>query len=481
MFISFFRKHPALYLGIYLSIGSGVFFHTSIIFLLIPLFFCEKLAIWKGLLIAILSFFYAKELYQFPQIPETTGTAYFKIHTIRKHYTPFSSCMLYEGTCVSFKVDGKTTAKNLPCRVYAPFKNRPLGTCDYIIPNTTLIEITPFRYILKINKKLDWISVENTTSLSENRYGIKESIQGYLRSHYKEMRIYHLMSALATGHLEHRNLSYEFGRLGIQHVVAISGFHFALIALFLGFFLKRVFSLEIVTICLTLLITIYYFYIGNTPSINRAWIGIMMMLIGYLLNLRTTGLNVLGIALCYTALIDPIILTHLGFQLSFAATFGILTYYSIFEKILRTLLPKRNLSELLHLTTFNQYGAFFAAMIRNSLAINAAVHLTLIPILLFHFHHFPILSLMYNLFIPCCITITMLLLLLQFHTINAYYSSKILMLIASPPKIIDYHIRISSVPCPVLLMILSGICLLGIYLKEKELNDSSFKSLTAVL
>lgn len=468
MFISFFRKHPALHLGIYLAIGAGAFFHTSILLLLIPLLLCERLAIWKGLLIGALAFFYAQTLYQFPQAQETTGTAYFKIHTIRKHYTPFSSCMLYEGTCFSFKADGSAIAKNLPCRVYAPFKNRPHGTWDYVIPNATLIEIAPYRHILKIDKKLDWIPVENTTSIAEKRYGMKKSIQGYLRSHYKDMRTYHLMSALATGHLEHRNLAYEFGRLGIQHVVAISGFHFALIALFLGFFLRMFFPLKIVTICLTVLITLYYFYIGNTPSINRAWIGIMVLLIGYLLNLRTTGLNLLGIALCYTVLLDPIILTHLGFQLSFAATFGILIYYSIFEKALRRPLPKRKLSELLQLTTINQYGAFFAAMIRNSFAINAAVHLTLIPILLFHFHHFPLLSLIYNLFIPFCITITMLLLLLQLHVINAYYSSKVLMLIASPPKIIDFHLRIQGMPFPLLIGLISLIFIGGIYLKERQ-------------
>ncbi|MCK4934109.1 MAG: ComEC/Rec2 family competence protein, partial [Simkaniaceae bacterium] len=324
MSIRFFRKHPALALGMYLTIGSGAFFQPVVLFAIIPLLLAEKRASWKGILLTALAFFYTKSLYQLPSDKEVRGDAYFKILSIRTHHTPFTTCMRYEGICVRFQQAGSEipSAKNIPCSIYVPCKNRPIGNIDYVIKNIDLIKIAPNRHILKLNKSTSWIQAKHSKSFAEKRFTLKKSMQTYLKSHFRNKKVYHLMSALATGHLEHRNLSYEFGRLGLQHVVAISGFHFALIALFFTLFLRIFLSLKALTICLILLVTLYYFYIGNSPSILRAWIGMMVLLIGIALNLKTTGLNLLGIALCYSIITEPILVTNLGFQLSFGATFG---------------------------------------------------------------------------------------------------------------------------------------------------------------
>ncbi|NGX51569.1 MAG: hypothetical protein K1060chlam2_01439 [Chlamydiae bacterium] len=431
----FWKRYPALYLALALLIGIASAFH---IYLLALILLIPKKQLWCISLAGIL---YCKLFYpSFPQSFE--GALLFHIEEVKHHSGPFNSSLVYRG-----KVTGEEF-RRIPCRLYMyREKNRPLAHCDYLIPEASLIEIAPYRYILK--GKGEWIPIAKSFSLAERRFQIKEKIKKLITSHYKDSRVQDLMAALLTGNLENRILSYQFAQVGLQHLLAISGFHFALLTLFLAFLLKRFLPERAMAACLILLLTLYFFYMGSAPSISRAWIGVMIFLLGMLFSFRPSALNALGMALLAALLLDPLVVIEVGFQLSFGATLGILLFYKRFEEKLTLLLPKRPFKELRAMARLDQCGYLLLAYIRKILALNGAVLIFTLPLLLFHFQTFPLLSLVYNLFFPLLFSLMIGGLIVGFFIpgialLNGAYAAFLLKLIANAPKRLMFHLNITE-------------------------------------
>jgi len=452
----FWKRYPALYLALCFLLGIASAFY---LYLLPLIFFIPKKKLWWIVLAGLL---YFKCLYpSFP--PSGEGVAIFHIEEVKSHSGPFHSSLVYVGKVKSFRSDNGTWHR-IPCRLYMyQRKNRPKANCDYVIPSAELIEFAPHRYILKGKGK--WLPIEKTFSLAEWRFQTKEKVKQALQSHYKDKRNFALMSALLTGNLENRILSYQFGAVGLQHLLAISGFHFALLTLFLAFLLRRFLPERAMAACLIVLLCGYFFYMGGAPSISRAWIGVMIFLIGMLFSFRPTALNALGMALLCALVLDPLVVTEIGFQLSFGATLGILLFYKTFEQKFEVLLPKRPFDQLKQMPHLDQWGYLLCAYIRKVLALNGAVLTFTLPLLLFHFHTFPLLSLVYNLFFPLLFSFLMAGLMLGLFIpgvsfINGYYASFLLDLIANAPKRLMFHLGVKEA------LILSASIVLFIGIKK---------------
>lgn len=461
-FDSAWKHSPALYFSLLFLVGIFSAFHLwGLLFLI----FIPK----KHLcLLAFFAFFFFKTLY--PSFPDnSTGTALFHIEEVKPHTGPFTSGLVYIGQVKSFHSSNQTWHR-LPCRFYTnKKKNRPLAHCDYLISEASLIETSPYHYILK--SKGTWTPIKGSHTLAEWRFQLKENVRKKLKPLYKNSRVYHLMAALLTGNMNHRTLSYQFGVVGQQHLLAISGFHFALLTLFLAFVLKRFLSERALSIALIVLLTGYFFYMGSTPSIHRAWIGVLIFLFGKLFHLRPTALNALGVALLSALILDPLVITKMGFQLSFGATLGILLFYIPFEKRLEVILPKRPFKVLKEMPLCDQGGYLLCAYIRKVCALNGAVLTFTLPLLLFHFHHFPLLSLVYNLFFPLLFSLMMGGLIIGLFIpgvsiINEHYAHFLLDLIANAPKRLMFQLGIQEALTLSILGILSFVFMT----RKKELK-----------
>jgi len=178
----------------------------------------------------------------------------------------------------------------------------------------------------------------------------------------------------------------------------------------------------------------YFFYMGGAPSISRAWIATLLYLIGMAFNLKAHPLNTLGVALGAALLIDPLIAMHIGFQLSFSATLGILLFYFPFEKQLERLLPKRPYKELRQMTFLSQCGYLLCYYLRKVLALQGAALIFTLPLLLFHFGSYPLVSIIYNLFYPLLFSCLLALFLLHLDFLTAPFASFMLMLVEGAPK-----------------------------------------------
>lgn len=287
------------------------------------------------------------------------------------------------------------------------------------------------------------------------------------------------LSGLATGEFDDHWMQQQFARFGLQHLLAISRFHFALTASFLGLFLSLFFSNRSKHFILILCLATYCLFLGPQPSVLRAWLMCSLACAGLLIERQTTALNTLGVALLVVLGFDPQICQSLGFQLSFAIAAAILLYFQPAQIWMGELLPKRSLHEVIAMNLRNQHGYCLIVFLRGGLALLLAVNLVALPLTLFYFHQFPWMSLLYNLFFPFMASASMSLLFLgtlfsfvpwignSIHALNNAYTDFLLRLTYQVPTATDGYLTVQAFHPFWLILYLSIITLAGIWWKEK--------------
>ncbi len=481
IFSSFWNKNPALFLGLFLLLGAAIAFRPHPILLLPLIGLCasspSKRTLLAGLLCFALSL--AMTTYRHPKIvlpqEKIEGVGIFHIEHVKNYSSPFNRSILYQGTLKHFTSKEGTVFNQLPCSIYLPLygKKFPANT-DYEICGT-LCQKGDFAFVLKPGKQTPWTPIRSVFNFSQWRYDTKQAILAYFKTHISDPNARNFLHALTTGEIDERILKMEFGKVGLQHILAISGFHFAFAALFLHFLLRALFPRKIGFVLLILSLSFYYLFLGNTPSIQRGYLAIVLIAASHLFSLRISGLNALGVGLIFELLCNPLNVLHLGFQLTFLCTAAILLFYPIFKRLTTLLLPKRNLEDVKAMPLLDRHGYLLTSLLRNTLALNLAVHLISIPVILHLFHKFPLLSFAYNLFFPVCTCVVMILLftalllspLMPFlsHAIHGWNNDLvccILNLTTNPPASLDFVIRskeisFSFVICFVALCFFAGI------------------------
>lgn len=186
-----------------------------------------------------------------------------------------------------------------------------------------------------------------------------------------------LAESLLLGYKEDLDASTKdaFQKSGVSHLLAVSGMHTALIyeILFLlfvplGSSQKRRFVFLVCALCVLVYFTILS---GCSASVVRSAIMCSVVAIGYAFRKKGSGLNTLGISMFIILWCCPYQLWDLGFQLSVMAVFGILTLHAYVSRHFENMhiIPKYLL---------------------NATSITVCAQIMTLPIILYHFHSFPI-------------------------------------------------------------------------------------------
>lgn len=496
----FLPSYPALLYGLLALLGSTMalktylwpaFLVTTLLLLAIqPKDRSGLIRIFFGAILCFSCFLLTTTRLQFPHSSalDIKGKAEIEITAISNSTTPFGPIWVYKATLISFKDDqNHTLAKNIPVKIRLPGGNnfsRPLATHRYQV-NGKLKENSAKRYSLSISKKAIWIPLESKWNLTEWRYSAKTNLQNHLQNAIKDRHVTSFLIGIATGEFDDLQLSTELGRFGLQHLMAISGLHFSILATCIGFFLCLFFSIRIVTLGVIFLLSGYFIFLGNSPSILRAWISLTIMLGGIYLGKRSSPLNSLGIALFFIALFDPLLVFHIGFQFSFGITAAILCWSKYSDEKMKLMFPKRSLSQMSELPSLQQYAYCLLCFLRQTLALAFAVNLVALPLTLFHFQKFPFMGLIYNLFFPFLVSATLLLLLVacatsllfpwlaQFlHSLNERYTQFLLDFAFKLPRTFDGALYISEISTMAILVYIITIFILGLYVKQKDIVSS---------
>lgn len=177
-----------------------------------------------------------------------------------------------------------------------------------------------------------------------------------------------------------------FRTIGLAHILAVSGLHVGLITLVVYTLLFVLRLPRHLVAAGTLGVLILYAFITNlTPSVIRATIMAGLFLVGRQMDRQTDTVNILAVAAIVILLIWPSALFDLSFQLSFLATYAIITGYPR----LKELLPER----------LSRSEKWWARWLRDGLLVSVAAQLGTLPVVAGTFNQVSWMSAVANLFI----------------------------------------------------------------------------------
>lgn len=253
-----------------------------------------------------------------------------------------------------------------------PYNRENPGSFDY----KQFLEQQGIHWILSVHKLQNCTNESITIIDRLNQYRQKglESIQDRFPSSSAG-----IVQALLFGERNtiESDVIEAYQTLGLIHVLVVSGLHVGVILAFLYWILLRIgFVREKVNAMLLLFLPFYVLLTGAAPSVMRAAIMAAAVIVGMLFRKKLHPLESISFAFLLLTFYNPNFLFHIGFQLSFLISFGLIVSSTF-------------------ITTY------FNNAVSRLLAVSVIAQLISIPLILFYFHHISILSLLVNvIFVP---------------------------------------------------------------------------------
>ena len=242
-----------------------------------------------------------------------------------------------------------------------------------------------------------------------------------------------VLSALTVGvksNIEEEVLT-SFSSAGVNHVLALSGLHVGFICLFFHFFLRWM-SRKNRTIekwgrvPLVVVLWLFSFLVGSSPSIVRAVMMFSLFLLSSLGNRKRSSIQVLCVTALVMLLYRPLWLFDVGFQLSFVAVASILIIHPIVK---------------------NYFSFHFkiSNYVWELISVSLVAQLGVLPLIIYYFSTFPLYFLLGNLLVIPLISVILFiafLALLTFfmpvvNSILVFLLSQLLILLLSLVKSIE--------------------------------------------
>ncbi|MBQ2244049.1 MAG: ComEC/Rec2 family competence protein [Bacteroidales bacterium] len=205
-----------------------------------------------------------------------------------------------------------------------------------------------------------------------------------------------LLKALAMGDKGGlpQSLKISYRLSGAMHLLALSGLHVGFIygglSWVLGWIPKIGYLHIIRSIAIIILLIFYAIFTGATPSICRAVLMASIYEIGRIAGREKHGLNALSISALMICLIDPSAPAGISFQLSYCAMLGIFLIQPHLERAISEISSNMRIRK-----------------IWNTIGISISCQLATLPLTLFYFDSFPLVSLLTNLITMPVVTTVM--------------------------------------------------------------------------
>ena len=406
---------------------------------------------------------------------QAKGLAKIKISQVKEGSSHYGPSTTYSGVVLSFKSNEGKKIYNVPFKMFLPKKMDPLDASKHYFVEVILNKGDSYGYSLKIKKDTYLKKVSRSYSLAQMRYELKNKLQSFVQRDCSYNQGAEFLASMATGDFKDHFLIFTFSRLGLSHLLAISGLHFALLILFVGLIISPFSSHKVKMLLLLISATLFYLFIGVGPSLERAWVVLVLYLIGSFFQKYTSPLNMLFLAAIFILLLDPFMITHLGFQFSFLITFAILTYYRpMFNFLSRYLMAPTKIEKV----------------ILKALSLGLAVHIAAIIISLFHFHKFYLMSFVYNLIFPAVFSALILVMLLGLSfsiflpyvakyilKIDSLLTEKVLSIIFWIPYNLDYCLKVPYFPKSLAISVVSVFVIFGIFINYKGLIENEYEQI----
>ena len=217
-------------------------------------------------------------------------------------------------------------------------------------------------------------------------FRLRENLLQNLKAHGFSGDEFSLASAILLGkdNTMDPRLRSGFSTAGAMHILCVSGLHVGVIFLILDqllrFLNKRKKGPWIKAVVLILMIWFYAALTGLEPSVLRASTMVSFVIIGRAIKRPTSVYNSLSASAFLLLIINPLIITQIGFQLSYLAVLAIVSFQPLLYKLW---LPRNKILD-------NIWGIT---------TVSIAAQMGTFPLAIYYFHIFPVYFLITNLIV----------------------------------------------------------------------------------
>jgi competence protein ComEC len=179
------------------------------------------------------------------------------------------------------------------------------------------------------------------------------------------------------------SLMEDFNSTSTTHIIAISGFNIAIVAGTMALLTKRFVGIYRSAFISIVAITLYTILVGADAAVVRAAIMGSLSLLALVAGRQTYALVSLALAAFFMTLWNPFLLWDIGFELSFAATLGMILLVHPMEQGFRALLSRLRSEER---------AAYVVQLLSDPLFVTVGAQLAVWPITVYYFHRFSLIS-----------------------------------------------------------------------------------------
>ena len=238
--------------------------------------------------------------------------------------------------------------------------------------------------VFNISESKDIIVLDNRDDIFKSTiFSVRKFLDSEIKSLHNEQTASLLKGLLLAdrGEIDYVTKT-QFINAGVIHVLAVSGLHVGYIAVIYIFLFGRlnIYLRSILTIAGLLA---FMFITGVQPSVFRATVMAVVIIIAFLSNRSTSLFNSLAFASVIILVLSPEEIFNPGFQLSFSAVLGIAIFYPRTEKLISTL--KLRSKVLRYILLF--------------MAVSLSAQIGTLPFTVMYFGKLSIISLLANLFV----------------------------------------------------------------------------------
>ena len=335
---------------------------------------------------------------KFTSYENNTNTIVFKIREILK------SSLYHDKYVVDIlKIEDDFVSGKLLLNIEKDSIKKNLNVDDEYQVKTTFSEINtplnPHQFNYKNYLKKQYIyhqiyinnaSLFNRHSKGETVFGLaaklRETINLKLTKYNFKYTELSIINALLLGQRQdiNKEIYDSYAKAGAIHILAVSGLHVGIILMFLSFVFKPIENLKhgktIKTILIIAILWCFAIVAGLSASVTRAVTMFSVIAIAIQFKRATNMFNTVAISMFILLLFKPMFLYDVGFQLSYAAVFAIVSIYPLLYKFWK---PKYYITDKLW----------------QVLVVTISAQFGVVPLSLFYFHQFPGLFFLSNLVI----------------------------------------------------------------------------------
>ncbi|MFN2304895.1 MAG: ComEC/Rec2 family competence protein [Anaerolineales bacterium] len=204
-------------------------------------------------------------------------------------------------------------------QLQTPFESGDFSYADYLA-HKGILSVMPYAHVEKVGE-------DQGNPIKSIIYNLRERGQQTLQELYPSPEsdlLAGILLGLDQGLSE--NLQTAFRRTGTTHIIAISGFNIALLSGLITSIFTHLLGRKWGALSSICVISIYTLLVGADAAVVRAAIMGALGAFGGMFGRQQNGLNSLGLASLAMVLITPDLPWDISFQLSAAATLGLILY-----------------------------------------------------------------------------------------------------------------------------------------------------------